>query len=1038
MSFVNGQTRKPAVLPDFPNKEFSLVTQRSSYMLVALALAATGSIAFADGSSGSGAVSIPDGNPILQNFDSLSNSTSKSNLLPTGWYLTEIGTGSTADGYYVGGTGSSNGGGAYSFGLTSSTNRAIGSLGSGSVSEIDYGARFVNNTAGVITAVAVSYVGEMWRRGSPTAPEGLSFFYSTDATDLVTGTYVNFALLNFASPGAACSTTQGPTDGTSLGCKNNISGIISGLTLLPGNSIWIRWKDVDTPGTDDGLAIDNVIVSATINFTDTPPSANGSVLPTTPAPSSPITLNGTITPGYNPVSKSLTVTCDLSSIGGASAQALDVSGTAFTFTAAIPATAIPAPYTLPCSVEDDQQRSTKFNISFFVLLPLNPACDAAATPISAIQGSGSLSPLTGQIVDVEAIVTGNFQGSDRLSGFYVQTLPGQDDGNSTTSEGLFIYSSTSVNSGDVTRIRGTVAEYASSTGALVSHLTELSSVKSVQVCRSGNTLPEPVDVAVPITNLSDWERYEGMLVRFNQQLVVSGNYNLGQYGQIDLAGRVLYQPTQTPANTVVWAAAADLNTRSIISLDDGSSQYAANLNGGNPAPYPPPGLSSTNTLRVGALVNGDGTNPPTPLVGILDDRYGSYRIQPLSAVTFSNAPNPRPDIAAISTKVGGRFKIVSANVLNFFTTVGSRGAANATELDHQRAKILAALGKTGGDVIGLSELQNFANGQTNGGTYTNAAIADLTAALAAATGRHYQFVDTITSANLAAGNQVIDNGTDAIRNAIIYDANTVMPVGQAALYNQNDQNRPTLAQTFQPKDGIHPEQQTFTVVVNHFRSRGSSCGAGSDDVYQGNCNGMRSSMAQGVRNWLAANPTGDLGGRYILIGDFNAYLGEEPIQTLSGAGAYTNLIPLLVGPKAYSYNFGSQVGYIDHAFVSDAALPLVKNVAELHTNADEPPALRALNTSSESPDAQAAYYAPNEFAAADHDAIVIGFNPLLGDFNEDGVLDANDRTALLAARGQSGSQIADRRMDMDHDGIITQNDFLIWQKIFIAWQQGRK
>jgi hypothetical protein len=29
-------------------------------------------------------------------------------------------------------------------------------------------------------------------------------------------------------------------------------------------------------------------------------------------------------------------------------------------------------------------------------------------------------------------------------------------------------------------------------------------------------------------------------------------------------------------------------------------------------------------------------------------------------------------------------------------------------------------------------------------------------------------------------------------------------------------------------------------------------------------------------------------------------------------------------------------------------------------------------------------------------------------------------------------------MDMDHDGTITQNDFLIWQKIFIAWQQGRK
>src|SRR5262249_2580937 len=155
--------------------------------------------------------------------------------------------------------------------------------------------------------------------------------------------------------------------------------------------------------------------------------------------------------------------------------------------------------------------------------------------------------------------------------------------------------------------------------------------------------------------------------------------------------------------------------------------------------------------------------------------------------------------AAIAASVGGRFKIVSANVLNYFTTLGSRGAATATELANQRAKIVAELSKAHGDIYALSELQNFANGQTNGGTYTNAAIGDLTAALSAATGKNYQFIDTITLANLAPANQVADNGTDAIRSGMIYNADTVLPVGKAALYNQNDQNRPTLAQTFQPK-----------------------------------------------------------------------------------------------------------------------------------------------------------------------------------------------------------------------------------------------
>src|SRR5262249_33865436 len=153
-------------------------------------------------------------------------------------------------------------------------------------------------------------------------------------------------------------------------------------------------------------------------------------------------------------------------------------------------------------------------------------------------------------------------------------------------------------------------------------------------------------------------------------------------------------------------------SRSLIALDDASTQSDAGINGGTVAPYPPPGLSNANTLRVGALVNADanGGNPPTPLIGVLDDRFGAYRIQPVSPVTFSNTGNPRPDTAAVANAAGARFRIVSANVLNFFVTLGSRGAATQTELDHQRAKIVAELAEAGGDVIGLSELQNFQNG----------------------------------------------------------------------------------------------------------------------------------------------------------------------------------------------------------------------------------------------------------------------------------------------------------------------------------------
>ena len=527
-----------------------------------------------------------------------------------------------------------------------------------------------------------------------------------------------------------------------------------------------------------------------------------------------------------------------------------------------------------------------------------------------------------------------------------------------------------------------------------------------------------------------------MAVQFTQQLTVSGNINLGTTDSIDLAPGQLYAPTGSKDQTT-WPVNTSLNQRSVVALDDGSMLANANL---YPTLFPQGGLSATNTLRDGALVNYDSSaQTNSPLVGVLDDRLGEYRLQPTAAVTFYNA-NSRPDIAPILAKSGSRFRVVSANVLNFFTTLGGRGAANQMEFNEQKTKVIEELSGMNADLYGLSEVQNFANGAANGGTYTNAALQSLVdglncknAALSPLcttppTGP-YAFIDTLS---LGA-----NNGTDAIRSAIIYNPSVLTPVSGPAAYYQNDANRPTLAQTFQPASGLSASTQTFTFVVNHFRSRGNPCGGTSDDIYQGNCNGMRLSMAQNVTTWLGGNPTGDPAGavrRILQVGDFNAFYGEDPIQYISANG-YTNLIAAIIGSGAYSYNLGSQVGYLDHTMANVTMNGLVKSVAEWHDNADEPSSLQALGSASKSAAAQVAYYGDDPYAAADHDPIVIGFNTLAGDLNDDGVVDMRD-LALLTAEYNELAASVDRRMDYDHDGTITPNDTHLWMALYRAFAGG--
>lgn len=223
---------------------------RSLRLLSLLAAAATFPLA-------GHAISITQFNVSLsENFDTLANSTTSS-VLPAGWELNE--TGSGANTTYSPGTGSSTTGNTYSFGATGSTERALGSLRTTSVSSA-FGTVVTNDTAAPVTGLTIDYTGEQWRLGTTARVDRLDFAYSLDATSLTNGTWIELDALDFTAP-----TTTGVTgalDGNATENRTLVTASLNGLSLAPGTTLWLRWSDFDATSSDDGLGIDNFSVLA--------------------------------------------------------------------------------------------------------------------------------------------------------------------------------------------------------------------------------------------------------------------------------------------------------------------------------------------------------------------------------------------------------------------------------------------------------------------------------------------------------------------------------------------------------------------------------------------------------------------------------------------------------------------------------------------------------------------------------------------------------------------------------------------------------
>lgn len=565
----------------------------------------------------------------------------------------------------------------------------------------------------------------------------------------------------------------------------------------------------------------------------------------------------------------------------------------------------------------------------------DPAAEAPLPlPIGKVQGHGPTSPMVGQTVHIQGVVTGNFVST--LHGFFMQDANGEDDGDPSTSDGIFVAWSSAqspkVLRGNRVRVEGIVAEV----GRGEDQQTTLEAT-SVEVLGRGVTLVTELDATLDAA--AEWERYEGMWLRLGEPMIVTGNDGLLRFGELavsfddrQFSATELRRPGRS-ADTLN----AD-NQRSRLILDDNSTaEYPDTIW------YLPEPLSRQAPLRVGSVVHG--------VEGILQHSFG-WRLQLTEKIErIEQAPRPAPP------ELPDGVRVASFNLFNWFNGDGQgagfptpRGATTRQEMNRQRDKLVAAIIGLKPDIAALMEVETDGYGRTS-------SLAELVTAL--------------NSEWPEAGYRMVDTGmgpgTDVMRVAMIYRQARVEPVGAPLTLEDGPfatLNRVPLLQAFRTTGG----HVVFQVVANHLKSKRCTDAEGAN-AEQGDgqaCwNAVRTEAVQALDAWLDTNPGGQSVLGTVILGDLNSYAKEDPLQALRAAG-WRDALTVGGAKGAYSFNYRGLSGRLDHALLSPGLLPHLRAAVEWHINADESEAFDYRSEHREKD-----WYAVDPYRSSDHDPLIL-------------------------------------------------------------------
>lgn len=560
--------------------------------------------------------------------------------------------------------------------------------------------------------------------------------------------------------------------------------------------------------------------------------------------------------------------------------------------------------------------------------------DVAIVPISAIQGSGLVSPLLGATVSTEGIVTAR----KFNNGFFLQSVDG--DGNPETSEGLFVFTGSappaSATVGNRVRVTGTVAEFLPPSNPNQLSITQLVS-PTVQVVSTAQALPAPVELTAADFNAASTpgtaEKYEGMRVSAASVRTISGAEGFTNESSGTASSTGVFYVILPGVDRPFREAGIDVLDTTPLPAGKNPPRFDGNQ---ERLMVRSRGLIGAPTLSL------DADAEVTGLVGVMDYFSGTWALlpDPGAAIVVNGGKQP----TAVADAGYEDVTIAGFNLLRFFDEVNNgNGAATIRPeaLDKRLGKISLAICDylKSPDIIGVVEVENLRVLQLLSdriqATCTNAPL----------------YVPYLVQGNdvggINVGFLVSTRSVGALARVEVLEVTqfgktTVQnnPNGTTSLLN----DRPPLvlrARVHQDNGASYP----VTVIVNHLRSLndvesnepGSNGWTTAGERVRAKRAQQAVFLAQLIQDLQQANP----GERIVALGDFNAFevndgyadvmgiirgepAAEDQVLTYAASPLTTPLIggeELIPNPaERYSYVFGGNAQTLDHVLVNEATI----------------------------------------------------------------------------------------------------------------------